>query len=218
MNAIVFVNGELANPPAVGELLQPGDLLIAADGGARLLEAMGRCPDVLVGDLDSIDPALVSAYQRRGVRIERHPVHKDQTDLELALEFALTRNPESILIVGAGGGRLDHTLANILILAQRTWPVPIWINDGMQQATLVRGPARFDFITQPGRTVSMIPLSEQVTGVTYEGFEYPLVNATLELGSTRGISNRALHGPVAVEVKSGLLLIVIQPREGPIKA
>jgi thiamine pyrophosphokinase len=214
VQAVIFVNGTLPHPQAVSKMLKPGDLLIAADGGARLLEAMGRRPDILVGDLDSIDPNLLRDYERRGVRVERHPVQKDQSDLELALDVALARKPDSIKIVGVLGGRMDHTLANILILAQRKWPVEVWLADGLQLATLLRGPTDAIFAVPPGRIFSMIPLSSAVEGITYHGLEYPLQNETLTLGSTRGLSNRAVQPVVRVTVENGLLMIVMQPAPG----
>jgi thiamine pyrophosphokinase len=216
VKAFIFVNGELADPVAVAQSLTAGALLIAADGGARLLDRLGRLPHLLIGDLDSVDPALVASYEALGVPIERHAVNKDQTDLELALEAALARQADEVVIVGALGGRLDHALANVLILAQRDWPVRLWIHDGRQQATLLRGPADFLLQSRPGRVVSMIPLSERVTGISYEGFEYPLTHATLELGSTRGVSNRLLSANARIQVENGLLLLVLQPEDGPL--
>ncbi len=209
MRALIFVNGELADPAAFNALLRADDLLIAADGGARHLEAMGRRPQVLVGDLDSIDPALVADYERHGVRIERHPVAKDQTDLELAIEHALKAKPDAIWLVGAMGGRMDHSLANLLILAQRRWSPPLQVVDGAQVLTLLRGPGTAALAGAVGQTVSVIPLSAKATGVTYAGLEYPLTNATLPLGSTRGVSNRLASELASVSVKRGLLLLAM---------
>jgi len=207
--AIVFINGELAGIEAVAALLRPDDLLIAADGGARHLHALGRLPHLIVGDLDSVDPALVAQYAEAGVRIERHPTAKNQTDLELAIECALGAEVQEVLLVGATGGRIDHTLANVLILAQRRWPVPLRIIDGGQSITLLRGPGEVAIEGIAGQTLSAIPLTARVTGITYEGLEYPLHNATLRLGSTRGVSNRLLSRRAIVRIRSGLLLLAL---------
>lgn len=208
MRAVIFVNGDLPNPAALSAMLRADDLLIAADGGARHLVAIGRRPQLLVGDLDSVDPALVEEYERHGVRIERYPVAKDQTDLELAIEHALKARPDAIWLVGAMGRRIDHTLANLLILAQRDWFPPLQVVDGYQLLTLLRGPGTATLAGALGQTLSVIPLSGKVTGVTYEGLEYPLTNATLRLGSTRGMSNRLTAELASVTIKRGLLLVV----------
>lgn len=208
MRAILFVNGILDEPRTFAARIAADDLLIAVDGGARHLLAMGRLPGLLVGDLDSVEPALVEAWARDGVLIQRHPEMKDQTDLELAIECALSAGAAEIWLAGALGGRMDHTLANLLILAQREWPVPLYIVDGMQVARLLRGPADAWINGAPGDLLSAIPLSERVTGISYEGLAYPLTDATLALGSTRGVSNVFVEGRARVRLGSGLVLVI----------
>jgi thiamine pyrophosphokinase len=208
MRAIIFINGMLREGDRVRALLRADDRLIGADGGTRHILALGRMPDLVVGDLDSIEPAALAQLHAAGVPIERHPVHKDQTDLELAIECALRDGAGEIVLVAATGGRLDHTLANVLILAQRPWPVTLRIVDSTQEAVLLRGPTTATLNTAIGASVSALPLSESVTGITYQGLAYPLENATLALGSTRGVSNVAEAAEVTISIASGLLLVV----------
>ncbi len=210
MRALIFINGELRDPAHVQAMLRADDHLIGADAGTLHILAMGRMPDHVVGDFDSIDPATLVQLREAGVAIERHPVHKDQTDLELAIECALRTGADEIVLVGATGGRLDQTLANVLILAQRAWAVPLRIVDGAQDAILLRGPTTATLALAAGVTVSVLPLSAEVTGITYSGLAYPLANATLRLGSTRGLSNEAMGSEVTVSLATGLLLLVTE--------
>ena len=139
-----------------------------------------------------------------------HQLRRARTELECALRGGPDGAPpaDEVVLVGATGGRLDQTLANVLILAQRPWPIPLRLVDGAQEAMLLRGPTTATLYTQAGATISAIPLSADVTGIRYTGLAYPLENATLTLGSTRGISNVAQAPEVTVTLATGLLLVV----------
>lgn len=209
MRALVFINGVIDDLASIADMVRDGDLLVAADGGARYVLALGRMPHLLVGDLDSIADADLALLENADVEIRRSPVHKDETDLELAIDAALESGAEEILLVGATGGRLDQTVANVLILAQREWQVSMRIIDGDQVGTLLRGPAWQEIAGEPGALVSAIPLSATVTGITYRGLEYPLTNHTLTLGSTRAVSNKLAGSHATVEIETGLLLLIV---------
>ncbi len=208
MRAVIFVNGLVNDYGALAHWVQPDDYLIAADGGAAHCLALGLQPHVVVGDLDSVDAETLAEMQAGGVAVERHKPGKDQTDLELAMERALRDGAGELLLLGALGGRLDQTLANLLILAQREWPVPVRIAEGGQSAQVLHGGQTLTLTGEAGSTVSLIPLSPKVTGITYTGLEYPLVDATLCLGSTRGISNVLAASPATIRIADGLALIV----------
>lgn len=208
MRAIVFINGIVHDYTSLAQMVRPDDYLVGADGGTAHCVAIGRRPHVVVGDLDSIGPALLERLAAEGVAVERHPPAKDQTDLELAIERALRDGADEVILAGATGGRLDQTLANLLILAQRDWPRPVVLVEDGQTAQLLRGPGALTLHAAPGNTVSAIPFSPEVTGITYSGLAYPLHDATLTFGSTRGVSNTVVETPVYIEVAAGLLLIV----------
>ena len=210
MRVVVFVNGEIADYGALSRWLQADDYRIAADGGARHLEALGLWPDVVVGDLDSIDAARLARLREQGVVVEKHPAAKDATDLELAIARAVRDGATEILLFGAVGGRLDQTCANLLILAQQEWAVPLAIAEGDQLARVLRGRQSVTLTGPVGGYVSAVALSEAVTGVTYRGLEYPLEKATLRLGSTRGVSNTLASSPARISIESGILLVVQQ--------
>ena len=208
MRAVIFVNGLVSDYAALARWVGHDDYLIGADGGTAHCLAIGLRPHVVVGDLDSVDPEALAALQAGGTAVERHMPGKDQTDLELAMERGVRDGADELLLLGALGGRLDQTLANLLILAQREWPVPVYIAEGDQLAQALRGGQTLALTGEVGSTVSLVPLSPEVTGITYEGLAYPLVDATLRLGSTRGISNVLAASPATIRMARGLALIV----------
>lgn len=210
MRALLFANGEIADYSVLSRWLRSDDYRIAVDGGARHLDALGLQPALVVGDLDSIDRAHLARLRKRGVEVEKHPAAKAATDLELAIERAVRDGASELVLLGAVGGRLDQTIANLLILAQRSWPVPLAIAEGDQLARVLRGPQALTLEGRSGSYVSAIALSEEVEGVTYRGLEYPLENATLRLGSGRGVSNTLASSPARVSIEAGILLVVQQ--------
>jgi len=208
MRAVIFVNGTITDYATLGGWLRADDFLIGADGGTAHCLALGRQPDVIVGDLDSLDPVEVVRLAATGVQIERHLPAKNETDLELALECAYRQGADEVLLLGVLGGRLDQTLGNLLILAQRDWPFTLLIGEGDQLAQVMRSGELLQVRAPIGGTISAIPLSASVTGITYTGLEYPLIDATLQLGSTRGMSNVVSTWPATIQISQGLLLVV----------
>lgn len=208
MRTIIFINGIVSDYARLAALPHEDDYLICADGGTKHCLHIDRLPHVVVGDLDSMDAELIQRLVRNGVEIEEHSPAKNETDLELALDRALQDGASEILMVGALGGRLDQSLANLLILGQREWPVPIRVVDGDQTAQVLRSGETMALHGAIGSTVSAIPLSDTVTGITYTGLRYPLVDHTLHMGSTRGISNELSAATATVRIASGLLMIV----------
>lgn len=208
MRALIFVNGLIADYQQVESWVRPADLLIGADGGTLHCLALGRQPHAVIGDLDSLPAALVAQLAAQGVQFERHPPEKDETDLDLAIHYAVRQGAREVVLLGALGGRLDQTLANVLLLVRPEWQVPIILAEGNQQAQLVRAGECLSLVAPVGGTVSIVPLSPTVTGITYHGMVYPLENATLHLGSTRGISNVVAQSPASITLETGLLLVI----------
>jgi len=207
MRAIVIANGHVGNSEASRIQKWPHDLVICADGGAQHALALGLAPDVVVGDLDSLDGDLRARLEDEGCQVLVHPPRKDETDLELALRYAIDHGVDEILILGALGGRIDQTLANVLLLAlPELQKVKTRIVAGGQEMFLIQDQAFIE--GQVGDTVSLLSIAGDVTGITAEGLEYPLQHGTLKFGPTLGISN-VLTAPVArVQVEQGLLLCV----------
>ncbi len=208
MRTIIFANGKIADYTFLSALLHKDDFLIAADGGTLHCLRVGKVPHLIVGDLDSLAPNVVEDLGNKGVIIERYPAEKNETDLELAIEHAMRTDVNEILLVGALGGRLDQTIANLFLMAQRQWSVPIRLVDAEQQAELLQPGSILELTFPIGSTVSAIPLTPTVTGICYSGLLYPLTDQTLHFGSTRGISNEIVTLPATVTIKSGALLII----------
>jgi thiamine pyrophosphokinase len=206
---VIFANGILNQPDLTRSRLHPTDRIFCADGGARHALALGLTPHAIIGDLDSLPPELVAEMEAAGVAIHRHPMRKDQTDLELALEVAIAEKPDEILLFTALGGRLDHTLANILLLAHPKYAsVRFTLVDGPQWAILLHSHQSITIRGQPGDTLSLIPLSPKVSRVTLTGVEWPLEKATLSLGSTWTISNSLVNHQVTLQIGEGMVLLV----------
>lgn len=214
MRAIVFANGLLDPTTNVHALLQPGDVILAADGGSHYCRVLGITPQAVVGDLDSLDETLRAEFVAAGVKFHHYPAHKDYTDLELALQHALAQGADDIIILGALGARWDQTMANLLLpAADEMRDAHIRLLDGNQEIMLLRGGSlnngTLSIGGQPGDTLSLIPLGGDAVGITTEGLEYPLFDGTLYFGATRGISNVMLGEHATVHLQSGLLLCVL---------
>lgn len=181
--------------------------VIAADGGLDRAAALGLDVDVIVGDLDSVSAEALAAARESGTRIVRHPVAKDATDLELALDEALALGARRVLVVASAEGRLDHLLALLLLLAsERYAAVELDALVGEALVSVVRGERSLH--GRSGELVTLAALGGPAVGVTTDGLEYPLAGETLEPGTTRGVSNVFLGGEATVLVGRGVLLAI----------
>ena len=139
MRAVIFVNGIIPDPVAVRRWVREGDDLIAADGGAHHAVAMGLRPRVIVGDLDSVDPALAEDLAAQGTELEKYPAAKNKTDLELAIERAIRDGAEEIVLLGALGGGWINRWRMCCLMAQQDWPATIHLVDANEIATVIHG-------------------------------------------------------------------------------
>jgi thiamine pyrophosphokinase len=215
MKAVVVAAGEL--DPRDRAALDGAALSIAADRGAELLDRFGLRPDVLVGDLDSVDATLVERLEAAGTRVERHPTDKVASDTELAVEAAIVAGSTEIVILGAtGGSRLDHELANLLLLAdERFAAVALTAVTGPARVAALHGGARRPLSGNRGDLVTLLPVGGDARGVTTEGLRWPLDGATLTLGRSRGLSNEVVGKPAAVSLDDGVLLVIETSVEDP---
>ena len=210
MRALIFSGGVYDDPQYYRRYLEDAELVIAADSGAGAVLALGRLPDVLIGDMDSIrTDELRDIVNGREVEVITQHTHKDYTDTELAVRLARERGAAEIFICGALGGRLDHELANVSFLVLgRMWDVDIRIVDEAQELVMLIPGRRNPIPGAHGDTVSLISLSEESTGVTTADLEYPLVSETLSFLSPRGVSN-VISGPrPSVIYDEGRLLLI----------
>ncbi len=208
--AVIFANGVLASQAAARAAISTGDIIIAADGGARYCRLLGLTPDYIIGDFDSLAAQELETFQADGSQVIRHPARKDYTDLELSVRHARLLGADEIIVLGALGARWDQTLANLLLPAADDFAgAQVRLLDGNQEVVLLRGGDRLTVYGAAGDTLSLIPLAGDAVGIRTTGLEYPLAGETLAFGSTRGISNTLLAESAAIELEAGLLLCVI---------
>lgn len=207
MRILVVANAPGAVDGRLAQMAAQADYIIAADGGARPLTQAGILPHLLIGDLDSVPAQQLAAFADAGVRIAQFPREKDETDLELALFEAVALGAEAIDLFGVLGGRWDHTFATIAMLCQpilQNCHVRIYADD--QTLCIVRN--MFTLHAAINDTVSLLPLTPTVAGITTYGLAYPLHDATLYFDHSRGVSNVVTALPVQVHIHSGILLVV----------
>lgn len=210
VNVLLFANGELNRGVMLDRLLASVDSprIVCADGGALHARALGLCPHMIIGDLDSLSAEQVASFKADGAEIFRHPPEKDETDLELTLHHCRQTGAKSIQILGALGGRFDQTMANVLLLTLPDFrDMRIEIIDGDQVVRLLR-PGSHQIDGASGDTISLIPLTNAADGIRTRGLQYSLADETLRLGPARGISNVMLTDEATVKFASGLLLLV----------
>jgi thiamine pyrophosphokinase len=211
MRAVIIAGGQTEDQ-GWQRWVRAGDWIIGADGGAARALGWGLVPDLVIGDMDSLPDAAHAALVAQGCRFVEHPRAKDETDLELALEYAVQEGAREIVVLGALGGRLDHTLANVFLLALPSLAgVPVRIAERDQEARLVRGGESVELAGIPGDLVSLVPLGGDVRGVSTRGLAWALQGDTLRFGSSRGVSNEMISGEAGIQVGEGLLLVVHGP-------
>lgn len=204
MTTILVITGGDPIPPSAMEGLARVDMVVAADSGLDHAERLGIKPDVVVGDFDSVSADALGRFEGP---VERHPVAKDATDLELALQRAVDQGPDRIVVLGGHGGRLDHFLANALVLT--TVPAHILVEWRAGSATIHVVRTAIDLVGEEGAKVSLVPVGGDVSGVSTEGLRWPLSDASLTSGSTLGVSNEFARTSARIEVGSGTLLVVV---------
>jgi thiamine pyrophosphokinase len=205
--AVIFVNGNIADPEQVRRLIRPGDTILAADGGTRHALALGLVPSVVIGDLDSLGADERRKLESAHAELRPHQRDKNETDFELALKYAVDSGFLEILVIAALGGRLDQTLGNLSALTDSSLAgLDTRVDDGVEQAFFIRTRAHIRGI--PGEVVSLIPWGAEVTGVTTTGLRWLLQGETLFPDKTRGISNEMDGKSATISLESGLLLVV----------
>ncbi len=205
MRTIIFANGDASDPDTVKCWTDRADLIIAADGGTRNALSAGVMPHVVIGDLDSLTEADRAQLEQSGVQLIVYPTRKDNTDLELALRYARKQQATEIIIFSALGGRWDQSLANLMLLTlPELAQVPTRVVDHSLSIQVIRD--RAEITGQVGDTLSLIALKGDAQGVTIEGCEYPLNDATLPFGATLGISNVFTQPTARITVQQGQIL------------
>ena len=202
----IFAGGDPVSPERI-EGLGPADLVIAADSGADIAAVADVTVDILVGDLDSISGRAMERIFGGETVIEAHSPDKDTTDLELALEVALRNDPSEIVFVGGGGGRLDHLLGNVAVIAGPA-ARHVRVSWVMEEATahVIRGSKSIP--STQGQLFSLIPIGGDAHGVHISHARWEIRDTSLQVHGTMGISNVALGMEVEIEVNEGTVLAI----------
>jgi len=210
MRALIFANGEPNDGPMVQRVLADGQqaIVIAADGGARVARYFGRKVDVVIGDMDSLPTSQLTSLEATGTTVYRYPPEKNETDLELALQWAAEQDIRWIRIIGGIGGRFDQMLANVYLMAlPELAERDVMLAAGKQLIRLLN-PGEHTIKGNIGDTISLIPISHAVTGIQTRNLRYPLRHETLDFGPARGVSNIIQDIDAAVYFETGLLLLI----------
>ena len=207
--AVIFAGGEISDYQKIKQMLPANEYIICADGGARHAQALGLIPQLIIGDMDSVSPELLQHYQQQGAVIRRYNREKDEVDTELAIQQAVDCGQRRITLVGATGGRIDHTLANIHLLVKAAGlGAKAEMIDEYNRVSLITPEMPAELSGRPGKLVSLIPLTTEVVGVISRGLKWELNDRTFTIGQPFGISNEFTADSADISVKKGILLCI----------
>ena len=203
MRAFIYTGGTV-RIESITEHPKADDLCIAADQGYHTAKALGERIDLLLGDFDSIG----SVPGDEGMEIQRVPAEKDYTDTQLAVEIAIDRGAEEIIIIGGLSGRLDHTLSTLAILEDlNARGVYCTVTDGQNRVRYMKSTSTL-IARSPYKYLSLIAADEVVKGVDIEGCKYPLRKATLRRRNQFAVSNEITGNVAFISVKKGGVFII----------
>ena len=189
------------------KIKEKSDILICADGGAKHLYKAGLMPNVIVGDLDSIDKETLEYYNKLKVQFYKFPSEKDKTDTEIAIDYAIEKNVSEIILLGVTGTRLDHTIGNIMLLFRLlNQNIKARIVDEHNEIYITDGDLKLE--KEDGVFVSIIPIYKDAKEVTLKGFKYETNKLEFKLGTTIGISNEIISEYGNINIKDGTCLVI----------
>jgi len=214
--AVIFANGNLSNIDQAKKIIKNEDILIAADGAVEHILKLDLIPTIIIGDFDSTTQSLIKKIKKlsRGLinqtpTFVKYPRKKNKTDFELAIDYCLKNKFEEIIIFGVLGDRIDHYIANILLLTEvqsNKKAIKIKVIEGKKDVYVLN--KNIEIKGRIGDELSIIPVNSSLEGVITTGLEYTLNNESLFLGSTRGISNVFINNLVTIKIKKGTALVV----------
>ncbi len=203
---IIIAGGDIEKNGYILSHFSGDEFVIAVNGGLQNALKIGVEPDLIIGDLDSISEEILFDFKESGIPIKSFPPQKNESDLEIAIDEAVGMKPQEIIIVGALGKRIDHSLFNIFLLLKYK-DIGIRIIAAGEEVFLCKKSQEMDF--PEGTTISLVPLTPTVNGVTLDGFKYPLHDEDLYMNSSRGLSNVLVESPGTIKFRSGEMLVVV---------
>jgi len=210
-NKILIITGGNIDPEFLSNRMNNEcyQMIIAADHGLATADLLGIKLDYIVGDFDSISEKVLNKYRDSKTVIKTFPTQKDKTDTEIALELALSQQPDEVDLIGATGNRLDHVMANIHLLTRALRSdTQAYMIDTNNKIYLKNKNFTIQKEDQYGNYVSLLPLCDKVSGLTLKGFKYPLNGITYEMGSSLGVSNEISDSEASVEMTEGILVVI----------
>lgn len=208
MKAVIIGGAPIYNYNFYNECFKSADVVICCDAGVDHAKALNITPDYIMGDFDSATHSCLEYFKNIGVPIKTFPSKKDETDMELGIDFAIDNlKADEVVILGGIGVRLDHTIANCHLLYRclKKRIKACLVNENnyifiFEKHCYVYG--------EKGDLMSLLPFSEKLEGITLKGFEYPLDNANMEIDSPRGVSNVMLSSIGEIFIKDGIGIVI----------
>ncbi len=206
--ALIIGNGEETEKNIIENI--NSDYVICADGGLEKAKKYGIAPDLIIGDFDSVNLSVLKQYEMLNIPIEKFPSEKDSTDMELAVEFAISKGYNHIVLTGATGCRLDHTLGNIMLM-ERCFKIGVFITiiDNHNEMKIISDNTNLILDYKEGCYISIIPVTEFISGLSLEGFKYNLSNVNIQRGSTLCISNQIKSSKGKITLNKGTAIVFI---------
>ncbi|MEG0181258.1 MAG: thiamine diphosphokinase [Peptostreptococcaceae bacterium] len=211
MKACILLNGKVKDSEFVKKTIDDNnyDYIICADGGAKHLYDLKIAPDYILGDLDSLEKSIIDYYKKKGVKFKKFPQRKNETDTQLCVHLAKDLGVSQIHLIGALGGRIDHTIANInLMYYIKELGISSIIKNSDEEIYIIEN-EKISINGKKGSTISILPIKGNVNGVTLENLEYPLDNANINFGNPIGLSNIMKEDSFNVKVDKGSLIIIV---------
>lgn len=208
MRACILTGGTLGDISRVSARLPEMDYVVCADDGLAYAEDLGFIPDRVVGDFDSVDPALLDTYRDSGIALDKYPVRKDETDTQIAVDALLAMGAGEIWIIAGAGTRLDHSYANLMLLfrAAETGAKAYLIN---QYNLIMPIMDEIEIQGGPGQVVSFLPFGGEAAVDRASGLSYPLDGLVLGMTEPVGVSNVMTDTNAHIKLKKGRLLCMM---------
>lgn len=214
MKTVIITNGDIRDLQLCKKIALDSDFIIVVDGAFELVIQMGITPHAAIGDFDSISPEAAKKLEASNIPVIKFPADKDKTDTELAVDYAVEKGASEIILLGATGSRLDHSLSNINLMVSTTQKgIKCRIVDEYNDCYFVKD--KINLRAKSNSYVSIIPLTREIVVGETQGLYYSLKEATMKFGSSWGVSNIATDQKITVTIKKGVALVVLsQDREG----
>jgi thiamine pyrophosphokinase len=211
MNINILAGGPEEFLPNLHEFYSDNDIWVGVDRGVYTLINRKITPAVAFGDFDSVSKEELLIIEGHVKEMKKYEPEKNETDMELALNWAVKQEPVLIRIFGATGGRLDHFLANVHLLVKPVLEknhINIVLIDN-QNILSLKGPGSYKIEMRADKKyISFVPLTLEVKGLTLRGFKYPLKNRHISIGSTLCISNELISDHGTFSFSEGILLVI----------